>query len=55
MEAESSYGRSNPYHNSIHAADVVQATFLMLRSVRQPQFTKLEVRRAEPSVFSQRR
>lgn len=34
----------NPYHNSTHAADVVQAAFIMLRSVQHPQFTKLEVR-----------
>lgn len=42
--AEQAYGRDNPYHNSTHAADVVQAAFIMLRSVQQPQFTKLEVR-----------
>ncbi len=42
--AEQAYGRSNPYHNSRHAADVVHASFLLLRSVWQPQFTKLEVR-----------
>lgn len=41
--AEQAYGRDNPYHNSTHAADVVQAAFIMLRSVQQPQFTKLEV------------
>ncbi len=46
--AEQAYGRGsgagrNPYHNSTHAADVVQAAFIMLRSVQQPQFTKLEV------------
>ncbi len=41
--AEAAYGRSNPYHNSTHAADVVQAAFIMLRSIARPQFTKLEV------------
>jgi len=41
--AEQAYGRANPYHNSRHAADVVHAAFLLLRSVRHPQFTKLEV------------
>ena len=41
--AEQAYGRDNPYHNSTHAADVLQAAFIMLRSVQQPQFTKLEV------------
>lgn len=41
--AEQAYGNSNPYHNSTHAADVVHATFILLRSVRHPQFTKLEV------------
>lgn len=43
--AEQAYGHANSYHNSTHAADVVQAAFIMLRSVQQPQFTKLEVRR----------
>lgn len=41
--AEQAYGRGNHYHNSTHAADVVHASFILLRSVRQPQFSKLEV------------
>ena len=49
--AEAAYGQDNPYHNSTHAADVVQAAFIMLRSVGQPQFTKLEVRIHVSKVF----
>ncbi|XP_065571746.1 3',5'-cyclic-AMP phosphodiesterase, isoforms N/G-like isoform X3 [Artemia franciscana] len=43
LSLETNYNRDNPYHNSSHAADVTQATHVLLNSrALETVFTKLE-------------